>query len=61
MSVKRFGGGTQDVTLLIACDLEDTINEEWEYMGATTLCVKILSKSTCSKDITVLLFIVAKG
>jgi prevent-host-death family protein len=36
--------------LLIACDLEDTINEKGRYMGTPTLCIEILSKSTRSKD-----------
>lgn len=36
--------------LLIACDLESTVNEKGRYMGTPTLCVEILSKSTRSKD-----------
>jgi len=36
--------------LLIACDLENTINEKGKYMGIPTLCIEILSKSTRSKD-----------
>lgn len=36
--------------LLIACDLEGTVNEKGRYMGIPTLCVEILSKSTRSKD-----------
>jgi len=36
--------------LLIACDLEDNINEKGRYMGIPTLCIEILSKSTRSKD-----------
>ncbi len=36
--------------LLIACDLEDTVNEKGRYMGKPTLCIEILSKSTRSKD-----------
>jgi len=36
--------------LLIACDLEGTINEKGKYMGTPTLCIEILSKSTRSKD-----------
>lgn len=36
--------------LLIACDLEDTVNEKGRYMGTPTLCIEILSKSTRSKD-----------
>lgn len=36
--------------LLIACDLEDTVNEKGRYMGVPALCIEILSKSTRSKD-----------
>ncbi len=36
--------------LLIACDLENTVNEKGRYMGTPTLCIEILSKSTRSKD-----------
>ncbi|MDW7685065.1 MAG: type II toxin-antitoxin system prevent-host-death family antitoxin [Bacillota bacterium] len=36
--------------LLIACDVEETVNEKGKYMGTPTLCVEILSKSTRSKD-----------
>ena len=36
--------------LLIACDLEETVNEKGRYMGTPTLCIEILSKSTRSKD-----------
>jgi prevent-host-death family protein len=36
--------------LLIACDLENNVNEKDRYMGTPTLCVEILSKSTRSKD-----------
>ena len=36
--------------LLIACDLEGTVNEKGRYMGTPTLCIEILSKSTRSKD-----------
>jgi prevent-host-death family protein len=36
--------------LLIACDVEENINEKGRYMGTPTLCVEILSKSTRSKD-----------
>ncbi len=36
--------------LLIACDLEDTVNDKGRYMGTPTLCIEILSKSTRSKD-----------
>jgi len=36
--------------LLIACDLEDNINEKGRYMGTPTLCIEILSKSTRTKD-----------
>lgn len=36
--------------LLIACDLENNINENGRYMGTPTLCIEILSKSTRSKD-----------
>lgn len=36
--------------LLIACDLDEAVNENDRYMGTPTLCVEILSKSTRSKD-----------
>ncbi|HZK27989.1 MAG TPA: type II toxin-antitoxin system Phd/YefM family antitoxin [Thermoclostridium sp.] len=36
--------------LLIACDVEDTVNEKGRYMGTPTLVVEILSPSTRSKD-----------
>lgn len=36
--------------LLIACDLEGSVNEKGRYMGTPTLCIEILSKSTRSKD-----------
>lgn len=36
--------------LLIACDLEHTVNEKGRYMGTPTLVVEILSSSTRSKD-----------
>ena len=36
--------------LLIACDLEDNVNEKGRYMGTPTLCIEILSKSTRTKD-----------
>jgi prevent-host-death family protein len=36
--------------LLIACDLEDTVNEKGRYMGTPTLCIEILSKNTRTKD-----------
>lgn len=36
--------------LLIACDIESTVNEKGRYMGTPTLCIEILSKSTRSKD-----------
>lgn len=36
--------------LLIACDLEDAVNEKGRYMGTPTLCIEILSSSTRSKD-----------
>lgn len=36
--------------LLIACDTEETVNENGRYMGTPTLVVEILSKSTRSKD-----------
>ena len=36
--------------LLIACDLENNVNEKGRYMGTPTLCIEILSKSTRSKD-----------
>ena len=36
--------------LLIACDLENNVNEKGRYMGTPTLCIEILSKSTRTKD-----------
>lgn len=36
--------------LLIACDLENNINEKGRYMGTPALCIEILSKSTRTKD-----------
>lgn len=36
--------------LLIACDVEESVNEKGRYMGTPTLCVEILSKSSRSKD-----------
>jgi prevent-host-death family protein len=36
--------------LLIACDLEQTVNEKGRYMGTPTLVVEVLSPSTRSKD-----------
>ncbi|PKM88912.1 MAG: prevent-host-death protein [Firmicutes bacterium HGW-Firmicutes-12] len=36
--------------LLMACDLEDSVNEKDRYMGTPSLCIEILSKSTRSKD-----------
>jgi Uma2 family endonuclease len=36
--------------LLIACDMEDAVNEKGRYMGTPTLCIEILSRSTRSKD-----------
>ncbi len=36
--------------LLIACDLEETVNEKGRYMGTPALVVEILSPSTRSKD-----------
>ena len=36
--------------ILIACDLEDTVNEKGRYMGTPTLVVEILSPSTRSRD-----------
>jgi len=36
--------------LLIACDIEDSVNESGRYMGTPSLVVEILSKSTRSKD-----------
>lgn len=36
--------------LLIACDVEDAVNEKGRYMGTPTLCIEILSRSTRSKD-----------
>lgn len=36
--------------LLIACDLENTVNEKGHYMGTPSLVVEILSPGTRSKD-----------
>jgi prevent-host-death family protein len=36
--------------LLIACDVDNTVNEKGRYMGTPMLCIEILSKSTRSKD-----------
>ena len=36
--------------LLIACDLENNVNEKGRYMGTPTLVVEILSPSTRSRD-----------
>ena len=36
--------------LLIACDLENTVNEKGRYMGTPSLVVEILSPSTRSRD-----------
>jgi prevent-host-death family protein len=36
--------------LLIACDLDNTVNENGRYMGTPTLVVEILSRSTRSRD-----------
>lgn len=36
--------------LLIACDMDDAVNEKGRYMGTPTLVVEILSPSTRSKD-----------
>ena len=36
--------------LLIACDIEDSVNEKGRYMGTPSLVVEILSPSTRSKD-----------
>ncbi len=36
--------------LLIACDLEEKVNEKGRYMGTPTLVVEILSPSTRSRD-----------
>lgn len=36
--------------LLIACDLENKVNEKGRYMGTPTLVVEILSPSTRSRD-----------
>ncbi|MGB3973650.1 MAG: type II toxin-antitoxin system Phd/YefM family antitoxin [Peptococcia bacterium] len=47
------GFDTPDVMqpdLLVACDLEGSVNEKGRYMGTPTLCIEILSKSTRSKD-----------
>lgn len=37
--------------LLIACDLENNVDEEGRYMGTPTLVIEILSESTRSKDL----------
>lgn len=36
--------------LLIACDLDNTVNEKGRYMGTPALVVEILSQGTRSKD-----------
>ena len=36
--------------ILVACDLENNINEKIKYMGTPTLVIEILSESTRSKD-----------
>ena len=36
--------------LLIACDMEHTVNENNRYMGTPSLVVEILSRSTRSRD-----------
>lgn len=36
--------------LLVACDLENNVNEKGKYMGTPTLVIEILSESTRSKD-----------
>ena len=36
--------------LLIACDIENSVNEKGRYMGTPALCVEILSPSTRTKD-----------
>lgn len=36
--------------LIIACDVEETVNEKGRYMGTPSLVVEILSSSTRSKD-----------
>lgn len=36
--------------LLIACDVDNNVNEKGRYMGTPMLCIEILSKSTRSKD-----------
>jgi prevent-host-death family protein len=36
--------------LLVACDLENAVNEKGRYMGTPALCIEILSKSTRTKD-----------
>lgn len=36
--------------LLVACDLENNVNEKGKYMGTPTLVIEILSDSTRSKD-----------
>lgn len=36
--------------LLIACDVDSSVNEKGRYMGTPTLCIEIISQSTRSKD-----------
>ncbi len=36
--------------VLVACDLENNVNEKGKYMGTPTLVIEILSESTRSKD-----------
>ena len=49
----KIGLNTPDVIqpdLLVACDLEENLNEKGRYMGTPSLCIEILSASTRSKD-----------
>lgn len=36
--------------VLVACDLENNVNESGKYMGTPTLVIEILSENTRSKD-----------
>lgn len=49
----KTGFNTPDVIqpdLFVACDFEENLNEKGRYMGTPSLCIEILSASTCSKD-----------
>lgn len=37
--------------LLVACDVEQSLNDRGHYLGTPTLCIEVLSKITRSKDL----------